>query len=195
MSYTLDEGEEMVRTARSAVELASRSPFFDRNLLAKRLKDYNRHQKIIVKLLHKPTGTVIGVSDYRTDLPNGMAVVEAALSAARKNRDINLTDRELGEITVEVYSLSEPQPLPKAFTARVNDIDEKKDGIMVVYGTRTGILLPEDSIGKGKIAYLEKACEEAGLPGEYWKQPHVNIYKIGIQHFVEKAPNGKVVQI
>ncbi len=88
-------------------------------------------------------------------------------AAFRDPRFSPLTAGELGDIRIEISVLSEPRP--------VNSIEEifvGRDGLIIVMGERSGLLLPQVAAEEGwtREEYLMWLCRKAGLPDDAWRR-------------------------
>ena len=197
--YTMEEGAELVRAARNAIDLYLTSANFDRRVVKESIRKFGQKRGIFVTLEHYPTRTLRGcigfpipVSSVWNDL------VEAALAAAFEDpRFVSVSKPELEHLIVEVSVLSEQKELPTTAAARKKDVIIGKDGLVVKYGVHNGLLLPIVAVEQGWNAerFLEEVCGKAGLPKSYWTQPNVKIYKFETQIFREESPNGSVIEV
>jgi len=72
-----------------------------------------------------------------------------------------------------------------------------KDGLIIEYGVLyKGLLLPQVPVQYDwdVKTYLEHLCMKAGLFVDTWLNQKVKIYKFQAQIFMEKKPNGEVIQ-
>lgn len=197
-AYTQQDGTELVRAARNAIELYLTSSNFDKRVIKESIKRFSDRRGVFVTLEHYPTRTLRGcigfpvpVSALWNDL------VEAALAAAFEDpRFVSVSHPELEHLIVEVSILSEQQPLPDSASGRKKGIVVGRDGLVVKYGVHSGLLLPIVAVeqGWGAERFLEEVCAKAGLPKGYWTQPNVKIYKFETQLFREESPNGRVIE-
>lgn len=112
--------------------------------------------------------------------PLGKAVVEAAKNAAFNDpRFRPLQPDQLSRITIDISVLTEPELLaPKERHAYPELIRIGIDGLLLRYGSRSGLLLPivateYNMDGKG---FLEALCHKAGLPPNAWQESGCDIY-------------------
>ncbi len=66
------------------------------------------------------------------------------------------------------------------------------DGLYVVSGPRTGLLLPQvaERTGWGPVRFLEETCRKAGLPGNAWKDGGTEIYRFTAEVFGDEPAAG-----
>ena len=180
----------------AVIELRCRNTNFDTRIIEMQFNKFNSSEKIFLRLIHHPTGSVRAVSDV-TDkyVPMINAITQASLSAAfgKQNR-IPVSLNEVEELRIEINVLSEPMLLSGNYVSRKKEIEIGKHGIILEYGLHRSVLLPSYAIEKmlDTTQFLEEAATSAGLQKDYWKQPKVNIYRFRSQSFVEQSPNGKV---
>jgi AmmeMemoRadiSam system protein B/AmmeMemoRadiSam system protein A len=102
------------------------------------------------------------------------AVSEMAVAAALKDpRFPPVREGELPSLEIEITCLS---PLK-----RIKSTDEIKvgrDGLYIVKGFYSGLLLPQVATEEGwnKTTFLEHTCMKAGLPTNAWKESDTEIY-------------------
>ena len=199
---SLDEGEELVSAARRVIGgyLDNRERFDPERIAFNLHKpSFGKRLGVFVTLSHFPTGELRGCVGYKRPTNRlGYELVYAALSAAFGDpRFVPISHKELEHLTIEISLISEPVPLPKKPTMRARAVRIGRDGLVAEYGIYSGLLLPQVAVENSMDAdeFLEEVCRKANLPGEYWKQPNIRIYKFETQIFKEEAPNGKVTEI
>ncbi|MEM0149692.1 MAG: TIGR00296 family protein [Candidatus Micrarchaeaceae archaeon] len=197
--YTLSEGEELVRAARSSIELHLKSPHFNKSIIKDALKGFTDKYGVFVTLTHYPTNTLRGCIGFLNGAyPVSEAVIEAALAAATEDpRFVSVSHYELDELLIEVSILSNEIPLGKTAASRERSIKIGRDGLIIRYGFYSGLLLPEVAVEEGfnKKEFLAAVCEKAGLPSSYWTQQNVKMYRFETQIFKEEEPNGKIKEL
>ena len=67
-------------------------------------------------------------------------------------------------------------------------IRPKKDGLIIRYGTNTGLFLPQvwEQLPDPE-QFLDNLCIKAGLPPGMWKEKGVKLFKFHVQVFEEPA--------
>ncbi|MCL5112337.1 MAG: TIGR00296 family protein [Candidatus Marsarchaeota archaeon] len=197
--YTLEQGKELVKAARSTIELAARSPRFKRELVRSSLKSFDEKYGVFVTLKHYPTETLRGCIGFPKPVESvRMELVDAAFAAAFEDpRFVPVSHKELDELIVEVSILSEPIAVKSRSPAGLRRLKIGRDGVIIEYGLYSGLLLPEVAVEQkwDREQLLDGACEKAGLPTGYWKQPNVKLYKFETQVFTEETPSGNVVEL
>ncbi|HOP28341.1 MAG TPA: AmmeMemoRadiSam system protein A [Spirochaetota bacterium] len=109
---------------------------------------------------------------------------EMALSSAfRDPRFSPLTAAEFKSIDIEISILS---PIVKV--ENIDDIVVGRDGLIISKGFNRGLLLPQVPVEQkwDRDTFLTHTCFKAGLPGDTWKKPGVEIEKFSAQVFSEK---------
>ncbi len=110
-------------------------------------------------------------------------VKKMAVAAAFDDpRFYDVTLDELKDLSVEISVL---YPLIK-----INSIEEIKvgrDGLYVIYGYYSGVLLPQVALeyGWSREEFLSHTCIKAGLPQDAWKNLDIEIYRFEAEVFGE----------
>ena len=124
------------------------------------------------------------------------ALTEAAVAAATEDpRFSPVRAKDLAGITFEVTVLSEPEKIevssPDLYPSRIK---VGRDGLIIRYGSRSGLLLPQVPLeyGWSEQEFLEHTCGKAGLPGDCWRRKGVEILKFSGTVFSETEPGGAV---
>ena len=104
----------------------------------------------------------------------------AVKSAVRDRRFRPLEAAELDEVQIEISILT---PLRKVRDA--GEIQVGRDGLVIVKGNRSGLLLPQvaSRYGWDTITFLEQTCSKAGLPIHAWGE--ADIYRFSATVFSE----------
>ncbi len=113
-------------------------------------------------------------------------VIEAAIAAAIQDpRFPPVTPDELPDLRFEVSVLTQPQRVARD---RVQtDVVIGRDGLIIAYGHRRGLLLPQVAarFGWDVRAFLAHTCIKAGLPEDAWQWPDARIWTFQTQIFHE----------
>lgn len=200
MPYSISDGEAFVKAARYSIELYLKSPHFSMEMVEKSLRQYSDRRGVFVTVSHYPTMTLRGCIGFPNPTgPLSSLLVEAAVAAATEDpRFVPVSHRELEDCVVEVSVLSQPVRIEeKSWIKRQAEIKLGHDGLIVQYGAKRGLLLPQVPIEErwNKKEFLDNACEKAGLPAGHWKRPEVDIFKFTAQVFREKSPMGEVEEL
>ena len=90
----------------------------------------------------------------------------AAAAALNVIRFPPVTREEVPHIKIEISVLS---PL---FPISADEIEIGRHGLVITYGMRRGLLLPQVPVEHGwnRQTFLEQTCLKAGAPAEAWRQ-------------------------
>ncbi len=117
-------------------------------------------------------------------------VREVAAAAARDPRFPPVRPDEPAEIELEISVLG-----PMKLARGVEDVEVGRDGLMVVAGRRSGVLLPQVATENGWTArqFIEQTCRKAGLPPDAWQWDGTSIYRFTATVFGEEdsAPTAR----
>ncbi len=181
---TKEQGSFLVKFARETITRFVR----DRNtpLPKEYPKEFDKKRGVFVTL--EKNGKLRGcVGLPYPEKPLIDAVRDAACSSARDSRFPPLKEEELGEITVEVSVLTEPERVDFSSPEELLGKITKKDGLILQKRWNSGLFLPqvwEQLPGKGE--FLENLCYKAGLSDRNaWKT--AEIYRFRVQAFGEKV--------
>lgn len=193
-----EEGEYLVRLARKAVEA-----YTEKNILIKPESpppSLLEKRGVFVTIETYPGKELRGCIGYPypiRELAN--AVIECAVNSATGDpRFPPMRREEVEECTIEISVLTTPQLLkvenPKDYPKRIKI---GRDGLIVEYGYRSGLLLPIVAVEQrwDEEEFLSQTCYKAGLPFDMWLNPKVKIYSFQSQVFKEEKPNGRVVEV
>jgi AmmeMemoRadiSam system protein A len=107
----------------------------------------------------------IGLMDTRLSLAAVVAQAAAA-AATRDGRFDVVTPAELADLHIEISVLG---PLT---TVAGEQVEVGRHGLVVEYGTKRGLLLPQVAVDRGwdRETFLAWTCRKAGLPPDTWKK-------------------------
>jgi AmmeMemoRadiSam system protein B/AmmeMemoRadiSam system protein A len=132
----------------------------------------------------KKEGNLRGCIGYTAPIkPLYQTVQEAAISAATKDPRFSPVSREeLDDLNYEISVLS-----PFTHVQDINQIEIGKHGLLIKYGSREGLLLPQVATEQGwdLDTFLQHTCLKAGLPNETWKDQEADIFKFSAFVFGE----------
>ncbi len=193
---TLEEGAELVRLARTAVE------------------SYLKNGKIINSTNKSDKKAGIFVTLYQLDTSNSKknlrgcigytvpswnihdTVVAAAINAATEDpRFIALGQEELDKVIFEVSVLTKPIPIQIVNTQVFpSEIVIGRDGLILESNFGSGLFLPQVPVEQRWTIseYLTNLCYKAGAPVDAWKLPDSKLYKFHTMVFREKLPNREI---
>lgn len=198
MSFTLEDGEFLVRLARNAIET--------------RLREGRRIEPSAPERLMQPRGVFVTLNRVEgphrlrgcigypyPERPLAEAVVDAAISAALHDpRFKPVSLEEMDEIVVEVSVLTPPE---RIVVERPEDYPSHivigRDGLIVSRGGFRGLLLPQVPVEWGWDAeeFLTQCCLKAWLPPDAWLLPDTEVYKFQAEIFAEEEPRGRVIRV
>jgi len=199
-SYSLEDGRVLVSAARSAIELCIKSPKFDRSMVEGSIERFTEHSGVFVTLEHYPTMTLRGCIGFpEPSGPLKSLLVEAAIAAATEDpRFMPVSHQELGHLVVEVSILSKPERIiQKSASGRLKEVKVGRDGLVIRYGFKSGLLLPVVPVEQGwnKEEFLGQTCVKAGMPEDAWRRPEIELYKFTAKVFKESEPGGSVEEV
>ncbi len=198
--YSLEEGRELVWTARHVIEALTTLPNFNKKIAEERLAHFKGRHGVFVTIEHYPTKALRGCIGFTEPIaPMSSMLVEAAIAAASEDpRFVPVSHRELEHITIEVSVLTEPAPIAGGTEASIlRRVKVGRDGLMVRYGYSTGLLLPIVAVEEKWNArqFLDNVCIKAGIHEHAWKTGQAKIYRFTTQVFTEREPRGVVEEV
>ncbi len=111
------------------------------------------------------------------------SVRKAAIAAATNDpRFPPVTRDELPDVRIEINALTGLEPLA------ADAIEIGRHGLMIVCGSRAGLLLPEVPLSWGwnREDYLENLCIKAGLPADAWTRSDAELYGFEAEVWAEE---------
>jgi uncharacterized protein (TIGR00296 family) len=194
----LQDGKYLVDVARKTIEksVEAGAVVVYETKAAERLKE---KQGVFVTILKYPSKELRGcIGLPRPERPLIVAIKEAATNAALADPRFNqVKPEELDNVVVEVTVLTPPELIkvdkPQEYSKHV---EIGKHGLMVEFGDRSGLLLPQVATEMKLDAeqFLSETCYKAGLGFSDWLNPNIKIYRFEGQIFAEKEPRGEVVE-
>lgn len=193
---TVAEGTELVRLARTAVEL-----YLKNGKIIKSTNKGNKKAGIFVTLYQLDTSNskqnLRGCIGYTVPSWNiHDTVVAAAINAATEDpRFIALGQEELDKVIFEVSVLTKPIPIQIDNTqAFLSEIVIGRDGLILESNYGSGLFLPQVPVEQRWTIneYLMNLCYKAGAPVDSWKLPDSKLYKFHTMVFREKLPNREI---
>ena len=193
---TVAEGTELVRLARTAVEL-----YLKNGKIINSTNKSNKKAGIFVTLYQLDTSNskknLRGCIGYTVPSWNiHDTVVAAAINAATEDpRFIALGQEELDKVIFEVSVLTKPIPIQIDNTqAFLSEIVIGRDGLILESNYGSGLFLPQVPVEQRWTIneYLTNLCYKAGAPVDTWKLPDSKLYKFHTMVFREKLPNREI---
>ena len=193
---TFEEGEYLVRLARWSVE-----NYF--NLTS------SEEPQAPSERLRRPGAAFVTIETFRGGerslrgcigyvkpvKPLVETVKDVALQAALNDpRFPPLQPEELDVVTFEVSVLSDMEKAPSDRNGRREFVKIGRDGLFIVYGPFSGLLLPQVPVEYGWSVdeFLSETCVKAGLPWDCWFNPRVEVYRFRAKIWRETRPRGPV---
>ncbi|MCC7569912.1 TIGR00296 family protein [Candidatus Micrarchaeota archaeon] len=151
---------------------------------------------VFVTLKTEEDGDLRGCIGYPSPIMSlGDAIVDNAINAAFSDpRFPPLTESELNHVIFEVSILSPAEKINKDAKEYSKEIKIGKHGLIVKYGSVSGLLLPQVPVeyNWNVSQFLEALCQKAGLPKTMWANPTVQIFKFSAFVYGEEKPKGKI---
>jgi AmmeMemoRadiSam system protein A len=123
--------------------------------------------------LHQKDGELRGcIGMMRSDRPLLETVERMAVAAATEDGRFDpVTEAELAGLTIEISALGPLEPI------RPEDVEVGRHGLLIGYGSRRGVLLPQVPVEQGwdRETFLAHTCRKAGLPEDTWRKPGVEL--------------------
>jgi uncharacterized protein (TIGR00296 family) len=193
---TVEEGTELVRLARTAVE-----SYLKNGKIIRSTNKNNKKAGIFVTLYQLDKGNseknLRGCIGYTVPSLNiHDTVVAVAIKAATEDpRFIALSQEELDKVVFEVSVLTKPIPIQIDNTqAFPSEIIIGRDGLIIESNYGSGLFLPQVPVEQRWTIseYLTNLCYKAGAPEDTWKLPDSRLYKFHTMIFREKLPNREI---
>lgn len=185
--------EELVKLARKTIE----DFFIIGKLKLVSNNKFKEKRGVFVTIDTYPENELRGCTGFPDPIYSlNEAVQKAAVEAAfHDSRFLPLKKEELDKIVFEVSILSFPEEIKETPIKRVEKI-EKNDGLIIEYGMRKGLFLPQvwDQI-PDKKQFLEALCWKAGLTPDYILDKNTKLYRFNVKAFKEIKPKGKVIEV
>lgn len=191
-----DEGAELVRLARKAVET-----YLQESKVIKPDNDSVRAGvfvtlNFLTRIKEEHLRGCIGFP-----LPEKMlhqSVVEAAIAAATEDPRFPPVDRqELGSMIFEVSVLTPPEEIKGKPVDYKSEIKIGRDGLVLRWRYGSGLLLPQVPVElKWNVdEYLANICYKAGAPADAWMDPASRLYRFQAIIFKENVPRGNISRL
>jgi len=113
----------------------------------------------------------------------GETIVQSAAIAARNDpRFTAIGAHEVSGVEIEISVLSEARAIAPGA------IEVGRHGLLVVLGSRRGLLLPQVAAERSWPArrFLEETCRKAGLEADAWRRPETEILAFTAEIFSER---------
>lgn len=193
---SLDEGKKIVKLARQVIESHLKEEELPQ--IPEGISDTMQEKRGVFVTLNKGDRLRGCIGRPMPNQSLGEGLKDSAIDAAISDpRFMPLDLGELDEVTVEVSILTNPEKIevedPKEYPKKV---EIGKDGLIVSYRGRNGLLLPQVPADRGWDAeeFLSQTCTKAGNTPDCWLNEDVEIKKFSAQIFKEEEPGGEVVE-
>ena len=193
---TIEEGTELVRLARTAVEsfLRNGKIMISTNKSIKKAGIFVTLYQIGKGKSEKNLRGCIGYTIPSWNIHD--TVISAAINAATGDpRFIALGQEELDNVIFEVSVLTKPTLIQVDNTqAFQSEIIIGRDGLLIESKYGSGLFLPQVPLEQKWTTdeYLRNLCYKAGAPADAWKLPDSKLYKFYTMIFSEKLPNREI---
>ena len=196
-TYSLQEGERIVKAARAAIELHLGTHNFDSSIVRRELGPFTEKAGEFVNIEHYPTGTPRGRhGSPNPSEPLHTTIVDSAIAAATSGREhVPVSHLEFDHILIEVTIISELEQLPKSLASARRQIRPGVNGLYLEYGYHNAVLLPQEWHGSTIDKQLAALFARAGLPEHHLKLGTAKLYKFTAQVFRELTPRGPVEEM
>ncbi len=118
-------------------------------------------------------------------MPLYRSVAQNAVQACRDPRFTYnpIRARELEELHIEISVLT-----PMRRLLDPDSVEVGRDGLMMIRGNMSGLLLPQVPVEQGwdREEFLAHTCLKAGLPQDSWRDPETEILRFSAQVFGER---------
>lgn len=188
-----EEGVLAVNAARKAIEAETQGISAEPELPS----SFDEKSGVFVTINTYPEGRLRGCIGYPEPVfPLKEALFYSAQSACHDPRFMPLSEREAVNCTVEVTILSPPVLLDCPKEDIPKNIVIGRDGLIIQFGRRRGLLLPQVPVewGWDVDVYLEQICAKACLPSDAWKLKDSMMWTFSGEIFREVSPNGEIVR-
>jgi AmmeMemoRadiSam system protein A len=107
----------------------------------------------------------------------------AIASATEDGRFEPVTAGELPGLAIEISALGPLEPI------RPEEVEVGTHGLLVSYGGRRGVLLPQVPLEQGwdRETFLAHTCRKAGLASDTWRRPGVELLGFAAEVFSEHS--------
>ncbi|MBI5579884.1 MAG: AmmeMemoRadiSam system protein B [Deltaproteobacteria bacterium] len=186
-----EKGQELVKLARITLmeKFGLPLPPAEADRMRSALSDASFQTRCGTFVTLKQNGRLRGcIGSLSASDPLAEGVRRNAISAAFHDpRFSPLTEKELGQVEIEVSVLTEPQPLPFSDPAHLlRRLRPDVDGVIIRQGYASATFLPQvwEQLPQ-KEDFLGHLCLKAGLPRDAWKRGKLEVSTYQVQYFEE----------
>lgn len=197
MSFSDEDGEILVKTARSVVTeyLKIRKKI----VLLEDFKSRFSYNSGVFVTLNKAEELRGCIGFPTPERKLYQSLVDAAIASATEDPRFSPVEyEELSDISFEVTVLTPPEEICVENTLEYpSKIKVGRDGLIVRWEFGAGLLLPQVPVeyGWNEEEFLNHTCEKAGAPQDCWKRKSTKILRFEGIVFKETSPNGKIVRV
>ena len=159
---------------------------------------FSEKKGVFVTISEHPSGNLRGCIGYPEPIfPLRDALRLSAAAACHDPRFEDLTFEETKTCTFEVTILTPPQKITCISPEEIlSKIEIGRDGLILTYKGRRGLLLPQVPLEFGWDAeeFLKHLSMKAGLSTGIWRDPQAVIESFNGEIFTETSPGGEVVR-
>ncbi|MFO8108981.1 MAG: TIGR00296 family protein [Thermoplasmata archaeon] len=192
--FSHKEGEIAVKAARDVVDSYVEGKKVE---LKKMPQMFQEKMGVFVTINKHPSGDLRGCIGYPEPIMSLKdALIRSTASATSDPRFPPLSKDELDHVIIEVTLLTSPKEIECKPEELTKNIRCGRDGLIVSYGNRSGLLLPQVPVEQGWDVreFLDHTCMKAGVPSGTWKKKECSVKKFQGEIFKEKEPRGEVVR-
>ncbi|MCL2296322.1 MAG: TIGR00296 family protein [Methanomassiliicoccaceae archaeon] len=190
----LADGTAAVKAARRYAEAETKKETAEYPLP----EGFSENKGVFVTISKYPSGDLRGCIGYPEPvLPLKDALERSAVAACHDPRFNSLMFSETGACIFEVTVLTVPRKIIyKSPEELLSKIVVGRDGLIITYKGRRGLLLPQVPLEFGWDAekFLRHLSMKAGLDQNTWKDPEAAIESFNGEIFTETSPRGEVVR-
>jgi AmmeMemoRadiSam system protein B/AmmeMemoRadiSam system protein A len=186
-----EKGQVLVKLARSTLmeKFGLPLPPAEADRMRSALSDASFQTRCGTFVTLKQNGRLRGcIGSLSASDPLAEGVRRNAINAAFHDpRFSPLTEKELGQVEIEVSVLTEPQPLPFSDPANLlRKLRPDIDGVIIRQGYASATFLPQvwEQLPQ-KEDFLGHLCLKAGLPRDAWKRGKLEVSTYQVQYFEE----------
>ncbi len=189
--FSLEEGKKLVKLARDTIK----SSFENKEI---KLEESEKRGVFVTIHTHKDHQLRGCIGFPEPILPLNEAIIQASKSSAFSDpRFLPLRKEELDKVIIEVSILTLPELVkvekPEEYLEKIK---VSRDGLIAEVENFRGLLLPQVPVEQkwNVEEFLNQVCLKAGLLEDTWKQDSCKLYSFRSQVFLEKEPNGEIIE-
>ncbi len=198
LSFSIQDGEYLVKIARKVVEHALKGEEYDPPEDFK--ERFSEKSGVFTTIKTFPEKKLRGCIGFPYPIyPLWKALILSSYSAAFEDPRFNpLKPEEIDRVIFEITVLTPPKKITvKDPSEYLEKIKIGRDGILIKRGLLSGLLLPQVPVEEGwdVVEFLNYGCLKAGLPPGCWQDRLTEVYTFQGIIFEEKEPKGEVIKV